>query len=89
MEKPRSVWNGFAVVVKVMGPVGGKGTHTYRMPIANDSGLLFSREDRAMAKMTVAIDRTVCFSQTLCDIFSNFFLFYLENNAYFEFILKR
>lgn len=45
MEKSRSVWIGFAAVVKVMGPVGGKGTHTYRRPMANDSGLLFSREE--------------------------------------------
>lgn len=55
MEKPRSDRLGFAVVVKVMGSVGGKGTHThkhtYRRPMANDSGLLFSREERAMAKM--------------------------------------
>lgn len=28
MEKPRSVGLGFAVVVKVMGPAGGEGTHT-------------------------------------------------------------
>lgn len=44
--KPRSAWFGFAALVKVMGPVRGKGTHKYidRRPVANYSGLLFCRE---------------------------------------------
>lgn len=44
-EEPRSVWTGS----KVIGPVGGKGTDRHSRtgwgPAANDSGLLFSREE--------------------------------------------
>lgn len=66
MGKPRSVWRGFAVVVKVTGPVGGEGTHKHtharRRPVANDTSLLFSREERVMVKMKEEIDGTVCVS---------------------------
>lgn len=66
MEKPRSVRLEFAVMVKVMCPVGGKGTHTHtfthRGPMANDSGLLVSREERAMVNLKEEIDGTVCVS---------------------------
>lgn len=43
---------------KVIGPVGGEGTHkhTRTRPVSNDSGLLFSREERVMAKMKEEID---------------------------------
>lgn len=69
MRKPRSAGPGFALVVKVIGPVGGKGTrthrHTHRRPVANDWGLLFSREGRAMEEMNKVINGTAHISLRL------------------------